>query len=232
MTTNNSTVIAAIDASEANPAALKDARGKMLRLMSTDDIAATVAKAVEFLAAQPVPVNTKDAFAGYSVEIPATKLIVDVGLDDVHMLVALRDIEFGLEKALESIGWYTICRAGDRAKADLRKFEFCRHIEWKMDLEDAIALVLAGDEAFESTDDDDCEAYDARLDAAESIVYDYLLNLTTKWTARDVKLARMSIDRLAASHEHTYKAYDFEGWVESLTALNEALLRGVEAAAT
>jgi hypothetical protein len=66
MTTNNTTVITAIDASEAN-AALKDGGGKIMRLISTDDIAATVARAVEFLAAQPAPVNTKDAFVGFFV---------------------------------------------------------------------------------------------------------------------------------------------------------------------
>jgi hypothetical protein len=236
MTTNNTTVIAAIDAPEPNLATLKGAGGKMLRLMSADDIAATVAKAVEFLAAQPAPVNTKDAFAGYFVGIPATKLIADVGLDDVHMLVALRDNEFGLEKALESIGWYQICWACglNRAKADLSEFEFRHEIEWKMDLEEAITLVLAGDKAFESTDEAFGEAYDAhrhRLAAAESIVYDYLLNLTTKWTARDVRLARIYIQRLAESHEQDYKPRDFIPHIEALTELNEALLRGLEAAA-
>lgn len=107
--------------------------------MSTDDIAATVAKAVEFLAAQAVPMNTKDAFAGDFVEIPATKLIADVGLDDVQMLVALRDNEFGLENALQRIGWHTICRAGtrNRAKAELSKFVFSHKIEWKVDLEES-----------------------------------------------------------------------------------------------
>jgi hypothetical protein len=138
MTTNDTTVIAAIDASEANPAALKDAGG-----MSTDDIAATISKAVEFLAAQAVPMNTKDAFAGEFVEIPATKLIADVGLDDVQMLVALRDNEFGPRG-----------------------------------------------EDFESTDDDD-DRYNERFNAAVPVVRNYLLNLTTKWTARDVKLARV-----------------------------------------
>jgi hypothetical protein len=192
MTTNKTTVITAIDASEANLAARKDAGGKMLRPMSTDDIAATVARAVEFLAAQPVPMNTKDAFAGEFFEIPATKLIADVGLDDVQMLVALRDNEFGLEKALHRIGWHTICRAGtlNRAKADLSKFVFRHQIEWKVDLVEAIALILAEDEGFESTDDDDDRHYE-RLNAAGRVVRNYLLNLTTKWTAWDVKLARV-----------------------------------------
>jgi hypothetical protein len=231
MTTNNTIVITAIDASEAN-AALKDGGGKIMRLISADDIAATVAKAVEFLAAQPAPVNTKDAFVGFFVEIPATKLIADVGLDDVHMLVALRDNEFGLEKALESIGWYTTAGL-NRAKADLSEFEFRKRIEWKMDLEEAIALVLAGDEAFESTDDDGdaSDAHYERLAEAESIVYAYLMHLTTKWTTRDVKLARIYIERLAESHEQDYKPRDFIPHIEELTELNEALLRGLEAAA-
>jgi hypothetical protein len=225
MTTNKTTVIAA---SEANLAARKDAGDKILR-PSTDDIAATVAKAVEFLAAQPVPMNTKDAFAGEFVEIPATKLIADVDLDDVQMLVALRDNEFGLEKELGSIGWDTICRAGrlNRPKADLSKFVFRHKIGWKVDLEEAIALMLAHGEDLESTDDDDDRYYE-RFYAAVPVVRNYLLNLTTKWTARDVKLARVYVELLTESNEDSFIA--LEDCVESLTELNEALLRGLEAA--
>jgi hypothetical protein len=96
-----------------------------------------------------------------------------------------------------------------RATAGLEGFEFCHGTRFDLSVEDAINIVLAGDEAFECTDDDyGDDAHFERLTAAESIVYDYLTKLT-KWTARDVKLARIYIERLATSYEGTYKASDF-----------------------
>jgi hypothetical protein len=236
----NITTITDITAKDADLAALQAGKGKVFRLMNDTDIAATLQTALDYLKDQPTPVNTKEAFVGYSVKLPATKMVAEAGLDDVHMLAGLQDTTLGLyaalEKALAGTGWYIICKAGslNRAKATLSDFEFRYTIEWKIDIEEAIALVLAGDEAFESTDDDDDEAYDVhceRLSAAVSIVYDYLMKLTTKWTARDVKLARIYIKRLAEFHEQDCKPRDFIPHIEILTELNEALLRGLEAAA-
>jgi hypothetical protein len=121
-----------------------------------------------------------------------------------------------------------------RATAGLEGFEFWHWTKFHLSVEDAINIVLAGDEAFECEDDDDnCEAYDRhhdRLDAAEGIVRNYLLNLTTKWTARDVKLARLAVLR-ASNTEGAYKARDFEPIIENLSDLATAMLRGLEAAA-
>jgi hypothetical protein len=162
------------------------------------------------------------------------------GANAADLLTALRNDT--LDKALDAIGWWAgmtgvgapngIADLRHRATAGLEGFEFRHWIEFDLSVEDAINIVLEGDEAFDSTaDDDGNDPHGQRLAAAVSIVCDYLLNLTTKWTARDIKLARIYIDRLAETHEHTYKAYDFESWVESLTELNRALLRGLEAAA-
>jgi hypothetical protein len=202
-------------------------------------------KVVQYLQAQTVPLDNESTWFNNSTwfTVSVAQVLEATGVSAADLLTVLRNDT--LNEALRAIDWYVLTTGmGDpegltgcwhrRATAGLEGFAFWHRTTFDLSIEDAIALVLAGDEAFESTDDEDDEAYDAyceRLDAAESIVYDYLLNLTTKWTARDIKLARIYIDGLAASHEGTYKAYDFEGWVESLTALNEALLRGLEAAA-
>jgi hypothetical protein len=201
-------------------------------------------KVVQYLQAQTVPVNTKSTYVGSEFKVSVAQVLEATGVNATDLLTALRNDT--LDRALHAIDWHVdTTGVGDpegitgshhrRATAGLEGFEFCQWTKFDLSVEDAINIFLAGDEAFEcEDDDDDCEAYDRhhrRLAAAESIVYDYLLNLTAKWTARDIKLVRIYIDRLAESHKDTYKAYGFEAWVESLTALNEALLRGLEAAA-
>jgi len=201
-------------------------------------------KVVQYLRAQTVPVNTKSTYVGSQFKLSVAQVLEATGVNAADLLTAMRHDT--LDKELHAIDWHVgTTGVGDpegitgcyhrRATAGLEGFEFWHWTKFDLSVEDAINIVLAGDEVFACEDDDnDCEAYDRhhdRLDAAEGIVCNYLLNLTTKWNARDVKLARIYIERLTASNEDTYKAYDFEGWVESLTALNEALLRGLEAAA-
>jgi hypothetical protein len=157
----------------------------------------------------------------------------------VDLLTALRNDTLG--EALYAINWHVgTTGVGDpegrtgsyyrRATAGLEGFEFCRWTKFDLSVEDAINIVLAGDEPLECEDDDDGDAHYERLAAAEPIAYDYLIKLTTMWTAREVKLARIHIERLAESHEQDYKPRDFIPHIEELTELNEALLRGLEAA--
>jgi hypothetical protein len=193
-------------------------------------------KVVQYLQAQTVPVNTKSTYVGSAFKVSVAQVLEATGVNAADLLTAMRNDT--LNKDLDAINWCvgTIGAVDYRRRATvaLEGFEFWRWTEFDLSVEDAINIVVADDEAFESTDDADGEAHDAhsvRLDAAEGIVCNYLLNLTTKWTARDIKLARFYIGRLAESNKDTYEAYEFAGWVESLTELNEALLRGLEAAA-
>jgi hypothetical protein len=209
-----------------------------------DDAKAEMAqKVVQYLQAQTVPVNTNSTYVGSQFKVSVAQVLEATGVNAADLLTAMRNDT--LDKELHATNWHVgTTGVGDpeghmgryhrRATAGLEGFEFWQWTKFDLSVEDAINIVLAGDKAFECEDDDDgeaCDAHDERLAAAESIVYDYLMKLTTKWTARDIKLARIYIERLAASYEGTYKAYDFEGWVESLTELNEVLLRGLEAAA-
>jgi hypothetical protein len=198
-------------------------------------------KVVQYLQAQTVPVNTKSTYVGSEFKVSVAQVLEATGVNATDLLTALRNDT--IDKALDAIGWHVgTTGVGDpeggigsyhrRATAGLEGFEFRHWTKFDLSVEDAINVVLAGDEAFEC--EDDGEAYDAHwelLAAAESIVYDYLTKLTTKWTARDVKLARIYIERLAESHEQDYKPTDFRPHIEALTELNEALLRGLEAAA-
>jgi hypothetical protein len=201
-------------------------------------------KVVRYLQAQTVPVNTKSAYVGSQFKVSVVQVLEATGVNAADLLTAMRNDT--LDKALHAIDWHVgTTGVGDpegrtgcyhrRATAGLEGFEFWQWTKFDLSVEDAINIILAGDEAFErEDDDDDCEAFDRhheRLAAAESIVYDYLIKLTTKWTARDVKLARIYIERLAESHEDDCKPRDFIPHIETLTELNEALLRGLEAAA-
>jgi hypothetical protein len=206
-----------------------------------DDAKAEMAqKVVQYLQAQTVPVNTKSTYVGSAFKVSVTQVLEATGVNAADLLTAMRDDT--LDKNLDAIDWHVnTTGVGDpeggmgcyhrRATAGLEGFEFRHWTKFDLSVEDAINIVLAGDEAFEC--EDDWKAYDAhgeRLDAAVSIVYDYLMTLTTKWTARDVKLARIYIERLAESHEQDRKPTDFIPHIETLTELNEALLRGLEAA--
>jgi hypothetical protein len=200
-------------------------------------------KVVQYLQAQTVPVNTKSTYVGSQFKISVAKVLEATGVNAADLLTAMRNDT--LEKELHAINWHVgTTGVGDpkgragcyhrRATAGLEGFEFCQWTKFDLSVEDAINIVLASDEAFVGTDYDDDEAFDARcerFDAAEGIVGDYLLNLSTKWTARDVKLARTYIERLAECHEQDCKPRDFIPHIEALTELNDALLRGLEAAA-
>jgi hypothetical protein len=197
-------------------------------------------KVVQYLQAQTVPVNTKSTHVGSQFKVSVAQVLKATGVNAADLLTALRNDT--LNKALHAIDWHVgTTGVGDpegrigcyhrRATAGLEGFEFRQWTKFDLRVEDAINIVLAGDEAFESTNDEGNEAYDRRLDAAESIVHNYLLNLTNKWTARDVKLARIYIERLAESHKQDCKPRDLIPHVEALTKLNEALLRGLDAVA-
>jgi hypothetical protein len=201
-------------------------------------------KVLQYLKAQTVPVNTKNTYVGSQFKVSVAQVLEATGVNAADLLTALRNDT--LDKPLDAIDWCVgatgvgaphgfVSRHHPNAPVGLEDFEFCHWIEFDLSVEDAINIVLEGDEAFKcEDDDDDCEAYDRhheRLDAAESVVCDYLLNLATKWTARDVKLARIYIERLAEAHKQDYKPRDFIPHIETLTELNEALLRGLEAAA-
>jgi hypothetical protein len=202
-------------------------------------------KVLQYLKAQTVPLDNESTGFNNSTwfTVSVAQVLEATGVNAADLLTALRNDT--LNEALRAIDWYVLTTGtGDpeglkgcwhrRATAGLEGFAFWHRTTFDLSVEDAITLVLAGDEAFESTDDDDGEAYDAhceRLAEAESIVYDYLMKLTTKWTAREIKLARIYIERLAESHDQDYKPRDFIPHIETLTELNEALLRGLEAAA-
>jgi hypothetical protein len=193
-------------------------------------------KVVQYLQAQTVPVNTKSTYVGSRFKVSVAQVLEATGVNAADLLTALRNDT--LDRELHAINWHVgTTGVGDpegctgshhrRATAGPGGFEFWHWTKFDLSVEDAINIVLAGDEAFEY--EDDWKAHDRhhrRLDAATGIVRNYLLNLTTKWTARDIKLARIYIGGLAWSYGD-----DFEGLVELLTALNEALLRGLEAAA-
>jgi hypothetical protein len=192
-----------------------------------------IRKVVQYFQAQTVPVNPEDAFAGLRVSM--AQLLEATGVNAADLLPALRDDT--LSKALVNIGWQT---ATNGVGAGVEGFEFCQFTKFALSVEDAIDIVLAGDEPFadeagdEPLADEDAEDFVRhfeRLDAADGIVRNYLLNLTTKWTARDIKLARIHIDRLAEPHKWDCKPRDFIPHIETLSELNEALLRGLEAAA-
>jgi hypothetical protein len=207
-----------------------------------DDAKAEMAqKIVQYLQAQTVPVNTKSTYVDAQFKVSVAQVLEATGVNAADLLTALRHDT--LDQELHAIDWHAgttglgegVGSYHRRATAGLESFEFRHWTKFDLSVEDAIDIVLAGDEAFECEDDDfDLEAYNRhrqRLAAADSIVYDYLMKLTTKWTSRDVKLARMYIERLAESHEEDYKPRDFIPHIEELTELNEALLRGLEAAA-
>jgi hypothetical protein len=188
-------------------------------------------KVVQYLQAQTV---RKSKWFTVSV----AQVLEATGVNAADLLTALRNDT--LNEALHAIDWYVVTACGItdcyhcRATAGPEGFEFWHWTTFDLSVEDAIAITLAGDEAFETeTDADDDEAEDLhfqRRAAADEIVFEYLLDLTNKWTARDIKLARIYIDRLTEAHEH-YGPRDFILQIEGLTALNEALLRGLEAAA-
>jgi hypothetical protein len=195
-------------------------------------------KLVQYLQAQTVPVNTKSTYVGSQFKVSVAQVLEATGVNAADLLTAMRHDT--LEKELLAINWHVGKTGASRHRRPtagleaLKGFEFWQRTKFDLSVEDAINIVLAGDEAFECEDDDDgeaCDAHDERLAEAESIVYNYLTNLTTKWTARDIKLARIHINRLAESHEQDYKPRDFVPHIEALTELNEALLRGLEAAA-
>jgi hypothetical protein len=198
-------------------------------------------KVVRYLEAQTAPVNTQSEYAGSLFKVSVTQVLEATGVNAADLLTALRNGT--LRNALDAIGWCVgatgvsaphgwVSLHHPGAPVGLEDFEFCTGIEFDLSVEDAINIVLEGDEAFDSTaDDNGNDAHGERLGAAESIVCDYLQNLTTKWTARDIKLARIYIERMAESHEQDYKPRDFIPHIEALTELNEAMLRGLEAAA-
>jgi hypothetical protein len=144
-------------------------------------------KVVQYLQAQTVPVNTQSAYAGSQFKVSVAQVLEATGVNAADLLTALRNDT--LDEALDAIDWCVgatgvgaphgfVSRHHPNAPVRLEDFEFCHWIEFDLSVEDAINIVLEGDEVFDSmADDNGNDPHGERLAAAVSIVCNYLLNL-------------------------------------------------------